>query len=424
MHPTPSPVDLRDAAEAACRAGVRAGFSDVDARDLAQEALLRALGPAPPPPDVSLTAWVYGIARNLSRDHAKSAQRREVLVDEVPATPAERGDLVDVLTVQRALAELPAPLRDVMVLHELEGHTLREAAIALRIPFDTAKDRLRRARLNLAASLGAVDAACERERAHTRRRAAASGAAIVAAVLAGGVDVAHAAAGASSGGAVSAPSLAVGTGSVRAAARSSWTPAVVGAALLSIGFVAGRVTAPRRAAAPPQVISAPSAEPRPIVDADAPAVAPLAARVPVAPPTAAGDPDATPAPSRARPTRPVVVASSAPAAAIAPSAASSPDPAPPPSAIEAERLQLDRARAALRRGTADEAIVTLMGHARTSPDGVLRKEREALLVEAYLAAGDPVRARAVAERYRRAYPRGVLRRRVDALVPPVVPPAP
>ena len=75
---------LEHAANAACRAALRAGFADVDARDLAQDALVRALTSAQPPRGVPLHAWVYGIARNLGRDRAKSARQREVVVALTP----------------------------------------------------------------------------------------------------------------------------------------------------------------------------------------------------------------------------------------------------------------------------------------------------------------------------------------------------
>ncbi|MGN6108150.1 MAG: RNA polymerase sigma factor, partial [Kofleriaceae bacterium] len=145
---------LQQAAEAACRAGLRAGLSEPEARDLAQEALVRALSSARPPEGVPLPAWVYGIARNLGRDRSKSARQREVLVEVAPDDVVPADDLATVLAVRQAVHELPKPLRDVVTLHELEEHSLREAALALQIPFETAKDRLRRAREQLRERLG------------------------------------------------------------------------------------------------------------------------------------------------------------------------------------------------------------------------------------------------------------------------------
>jgi RNA polymerase sigma-70 factor (ECF subfamily) len=171
MTPALDRAVLEDAAEAACRAGLRAGLREPDARDLAQEALVRALSSARPPDGVPLAAWTYGIARNLGRDQAKAARSREILVDAVPDAAVDH-ELTTILAVRRALDALPAPLRDVVTLHELEEHSLRETAAALAIPFDTAKDRLRRAREQLRDQLGDPDLACRRERSHSRRRGA------------------------------------------------------------------------------------------------------------------------------------------------------------------------------------------------------------------------------------------------------------
>src|SRR5689334_5424049 len=112
------PRALHEAAEAACRAALRAGLGEHEARDLAQDALIRALCTSRPPEGVALSAWVYGIARNLGRDHAKSAQRREVLVETTPEGEVD-ADVVTQLAVRRAIDELPDELRAVITLHEL-----------------------------------------------------------------------------------------------------------------------------------------------------------------------------------------------------------------------------------------------------------------------------------------------------------------
>jgi RNA polymerase sigma-70 factor, ECF subfamily len=345
---TPDQHTLQDAAEAACRAGLRAGLRDADARDLAQEALLRALSSAQPPADVSLSAWVYGIARNLGRDHKKSARQRETLV-EAPETSSE-DDVATVLAVRRALAELPEPLRDVITLHELEDHTLRETAAALAIPFDTAKDRLRRAREQLREQLREGDTAIEQRQ--SRRRAAASSAAVVAAVWA-----------------------TIGERSASAAPRAVrwWMAATASVALVGGGFVVGRVTSHETALTP---------------------VPPLMVAV-------------------ANITRPA-----APAPAVVPSV-TAPTPSKNRSPVKAdhsaERLLLDRARAAIQRGLTDDALVDLMSHARQFPAAALAEERDVLIIEAYVRASNATLAQRRIDAYRLRYPNGALRSRVDRL---------
>jgi RNA polymerase sigma factor (sigma-70 family) len=357
---------LTDAAEAACRAGLRAGLAELDARDLAQEALVRALTSSRPPAGVSLAAWVYGIARNLGRDHWKSAQRRELLVD-APESSAQEDDLATVLSVRRAVDELPEPLRAIVTLHELEQHSLRETAEALQIPFDTAKDRLRRAREQLRASLG--DDVVASERAHTRRRAAVQGAAIVAGVCALLGDRALATA---------ATATALATAG-RLTMRT-WMAVTAGGALVAGGFAVGRLTT-----TPPAIASS-RVEARP----------PPVAMATVPPDAADLLPDAVP------PDATAIVHATTPARAR-------------PTDNQDERLLLDRARAGMQRGLYSEALVTLMSHARRFPDGALAEERDVLIIESYARSGQVELARRRIAQYRSAYPTGVLRTRVSEL---------
>jgi len=349
---TPDQHTLQDAAEAACRAGLRAGLRDSDARDLAQEALLRALSSAQPPADVPLSAWVYGIARNLGRDHKKSARQRELLVE--PPETFNDDDVATVLAVRRALGELSEPLRDVITLHELEDHTLRETATALAIPFDTAKDRLRRAREQLREQLSEGDTVIEKRQ--SRRRAAASSAAVVAAVWA-----------------------ALGERSASAAPRVVrwWMAATASVALVGGGFVVGRVTSHPTALTPvPPVMVAVANVTRP------------------------------PAPTPA-----VVPPGIAPAASKKQSEKQSPARAD----HSAERLLLDRARAAIQRGLTDDALVDLMAHARQFPEAALAEERDVLIIEAYVRANNATLAQRRIDAYRLQYSNGALRSRVDRL---------
>ncbi|MFT3695729.1 MAG: sigma-70 family RNA polymerase sigma factor [Kofleriaceae bacterium] len=342
---------LEDAAQAACRAALRAGLADADARDLAQDALVRALTSAQPPGGVPLAAWVYGIARNLGRDHVKSARSREVAITDAPES-IDSQDPATILAVRRAVQDLPENLRDVVTLHELEELSLRETADALAIPFDTAKDRLRRAREQLRAQLGDTD--YKTERTHTRKRAAGAGAVVAIAVLA-----------------------KLGERTASAATRT-WAALAIGAALAVGGFAIGRVTAKPEERAPvtiawspvitqaPAPITTPAPKPQP-----APAIAPVQ-HAHVTPPT-------SPQPERA-----------------------------------AERLLIDRARAALQRGLADEALVSLMSAERQFPSGTLAEERDVLIIEAYVSQGNADVARRRIDRYRADHPNGALHSRVDA----------
>jgi RNA polymerase sigma factor (sigma-70 family) len=398
VHLAGDVTTLHSAAEAALRAALRAGLREPDARDLAQEALVRALTSARPPAGVTLPAWVYGIARNLGRDHAKAARHREIAVDALPEAASD-ADMTTVLAVRRAIEELPPPLREVVTLHELEDNSLRETANALQIPFDTAKDRLRRAREQLRTRLGDDTHAITTERTHTRRRAAASGAAVVAAAQAlFGREATAAAAGEATAAAVAGEAIAVAPLAARTVAL--WIAAVAGVASFATGIAVGRYTAPRARSQPSPVIEV-AAAPEPV---EAPAEHPSIDE----PPTDSArmdhrGPVREPAPGTTR---------------RRDQAAAAPPPAPstPSSRDEdAEHLILDRARAGLRRGLHDEALVTLMAHERRYPDGALAEERDVLVIEAYLRSGKPAIARRRIERYARDHPAGVLRARVAEL---------
>ena len=79
-----------------------------------------------------------------------------------------------------------------------------------------------------------------------------------------------------------------------------------------------------------------------------------------------------------------------------------------------ESLLIDRAPVALRRGLIDDALTTLMRHAREFPHGALAEECDVLLIEGYVARGNYVIVDQRINAYRYAYPHGLLRSRVDA----------
>jgi RNA polymerase sigma-70 factor, ECF subfamily len=106
--------------------------------------------------------WLISISRNLCIDHYRSMRKeRETVAREVdaselsPASP-DRGpdrqleavDLKDL--VRRALAELPANLREAVVLRDFQEFSYLEIAEKLGLPEGTVKSRINRGRLELA----------------------------------------------------------------------------------------------------------------------------------------------------------------------------------------------------------------------------------------------------------------------------------
>ena len=76
-------------------------------------------------------------------------------------------------------------------------------------------------------------------------------------------------------------------------------------------------------------------------------------------------------------------------------------PAPSAAGLTKENVPIAAALSALARGAPAEAIAALERHAHTFPAGQLEEEREALWIQALVAAGDGAGARARAERFRR-----------------------
>jgi RNA polymerase sigma-70 factor, ECF subfamily len=127
------------------------------AQDLVQETLLHVLRQRTYASDRPFKPWLYTIATNLARDHAKSAQVRyrarncseqeeaTVLLHvsdsdpgpEERALSAEQGS-----TVQAALLELSDDYRVVILLRFYQEFSLTEIAQTLQIPLGTVKSRL------------------------------------------------------------------------------------------------------------------------------------------------------------------------------------------------------------------------------------------------------------------------------------------
>lgn len=92
--------------------------------------------------------------------------------------------------------------------------------------------------------------------------------------------------------------------------------------------------------------------------------------------------------------------------------------APRPAPREAgsrERALLERARSALARRDAAEALEALALAKKVAPQGRLAEERDALEIRALYAAGRAAEARAAIEPFRRRYPESIFRPVVEAV---------
>ena len=137
--------------------------NDVEAEDVAQDALLRAYRRFDALRDPQrFRGWLVRIVFRLALDRARSAKRREVRETEW-AQPARRASppTAEQLAassefqahLDRALAELPEKLRLALLLSAMEGHTLEEVAAMLNLPVGTVKSRVFAGKRKLAEKL-------------------------------------------------------------------------------------------------------------------------------------------------------------------------------------------------------------------------------------------------------------------------------
>lgn len=97
--------------------------------------------------------WLFGIAANTRRDAARRAGRQLPTV-ELLESPAPRARPEDHITLERAIAELPEPLREAFLLGAVHGFDHNEVAEQLGISPDNARARISRARAALRRTLG------------------------------------------------------------------------------------------------------------------------------------------------------------------------------------------------------------------------------------------------------------------------------
>jgi RNA polymerase sigma-70 factor (ECF subfamily) len=138
-----------------------------DAEDILQEASLRAFRAIGDRRDGSVRAWWLTIVRNsaytwLRRNRPAllvgvayiEAVERAQTPDNDPETPETT--LIaqaDAAQLEAAIATLPAPFRETLILRDLQGLDYREIAEVTAVPIGTVMSRLARARTRLIALL-------------------------------------------------------------------------------------------------------------------------------------------------------------------------------------------------------------------------------------------------------------------------------
>lgn len=130
----------------------RLAGDDALAEDWAQEAWVQAIRALPEfRGEAQFGTWLYRIAVNRAlqgrRERERRAPRELPLPDIVPAGRDDRPLLR--VRLERALARLPERMRQVLLLHDVEGYTHEEMGEMLGVAPGTCKSQLFKARAKM-----------------------------------------------------------------------------------------------------------------------------------------------------------------------------------------------------------------------------------------------------------------------------------
>ena len=132
--------------------------NEQDARDMVQEAYLRAFKFFSGVRGETGRAWLLRIVRNVCYDHLRKRQvhSSDTELENISDDTSPRDSLQvksEVTAVRTALANLPEEFRTVLVLREMEELSYREISAITQVPIGTVMSRLARARQQLAGLL-------------------------------------------------------------------------------------------------------------------------------------------------------------------------------------------------------------------------------------------------------------------------------
>jgi len=145
----------------------RIAADDDLAQDYAQEAWIRAIRALPTfRGDARFSTWLHRIAVNAALQALRKAEsrgRREAPApQEVPIAPKHKDSLLQ-RRLEKALDTLPEGMRQVLILHDVEGYTHEEIGDALGVAPGTSKSQLFKARAKMRALLEGLAGAAQEQ---------------------------------------------------------------------------------------------------------------------------------------------------------------------------------------------------------------------------------------------------------------------
>lgn len=132
---------------------LRMAGDPAEAEELTQETFYRACVSALRfRGESNIRTWLFGIARHVFLERLRSAGRERPVRD-VPEAPTEPSDPSERLTLERAFSALRLADREVLMLVDVLGFEVGEAAVALDVTPGAMRVRLHRARLRMRSEL-------------------------------------------------------------------------------------------------------------------------------------------------------------------------------------------------------------------------------------------------------------------------------
>jgi RNA polymerase sigma-70 factor, ECF subfamily len=129
------------------------GLDFASAEDVVQQIFLKMLRAQPAKPEVPL-AYLYRATRNACMNLRRDRMRETELPEGEPSFLHSSGNQERVITLQKALRDLPEEQRETVFLHIWSGMTLLEIADATETPLNTVASRYRYALEKLRHYLG------------------------------------------------------------------------------------------------------------------------------------------------------------------------------------------------------------------------------------------------------------------------------
>ena len=132
------------------------------AEDVCQDVFVRLITTSPTLQEGREKAWLLKVALNRCRDLWRGAWLKRVVLGspafELVPAPDEIDSLAEKQEIMQAINPLPAPFKEVLLLHYYQGYGISEIAEMMELPEGTISSRLSRGRKKLETILKGGDA--------------------------------------------------------------------------------------------------------------------------------------------------------------------------------------------------------------------------------------------------------------------------